>query len=137
MRFLGMGAVAAVVVLACSSFAHADERKFTYSYEAKTLPQGTWEFEQWATLQAHREVGDVWFLKLREEFEYGLHDRLTVAGYLNLEVESIKNVPGEKDETELEFETISIELKWKVSDSVADPLGVLFYAEFAAGPEEQ
>ena len=138
MRSKGMSwAVAVVAVLACSSVARADERKFTYSYEAKTLPQGTWEFEQWATLRAHRSVGDVWFLDLREEFEYGLHDRLTVAGYLNLEVESIKNVPGEKDETELEFESVSVELKWKISDPVADPLGVLFYTELAAGGDEQ
>jgi hypothetical protein len=138
MRFQGMSWVVAVAaVLACSSAAQADERKFTYSYEAKTLPQGTWEFEQWATLRAKREVGDIWFIDLREEFEYGLHDRLTVAGYLNLEVESLKNVPGEEDETELEFESVSFEAKWKISDPAADPLGVMFYGEVAVGPDEQ
>ena len=137
MRFAGMGAVAVIAVLACASTARADERKFTYSYEAKTLPKGMWEFEQWATLRAHRDVGEVWFLDLREEFEYGLHDRLTVAAYLNLEVESIKNVPGEKDETELEFESVSFEAKYKVSDPSADPIGVLFYAEVAVGGDEQ
>ena len=137
MRFLGMGAVAAFAVLACASIARADERKYTYSYEAKTLPTGMWEFESWATLRAHREVGEVWFLDFREEIEYGITDRLTVAGYLNLEVESLKNVPGEDNETELEFESISVELKYKVSDPVADPIGVLFYVEVAAGPKEQ
>jgi hypothetical protein len=135
---MGMIAVVTVVaVLAFGSLAQADERKFTYSYEAKTLPQGTWEFEQWATLRAHRDIGDVWFVDLREEFEYGLHDRLTVAAYLNLEIESIRNVPGEEDETELEFESVSFEVKWKISDPVADPLGVLFYGEVAVGTEEQ
>jgi len=137
MRFLGMGGIAAVAILACASVARADERKFTYSYEAKTLPKGMWEFEQWATVRAHREIGDVWFVDLREEFEYGVTDRLTVAGYLNLEVESIRNVPGVKDETELEFETVSVEVKYKVSDPSADPVGVLFYAEVGVGGEEQ
>ena len=137
MRFLGMGGVVAAVLLACTSVAQADERKFTYSYEAKTLPKGMWEFEQWATLRAHREIGDVWFVDLREEVEYGLTDRLTVAGYLNLEIESIRNVPGEEDETELEFESVSVELKYKLTDPSADPVGVLFYLEGSAGPEEQ
>ena len=35
-----------------------DERKFNYSYEAKTLPKGSWEFEQWATLKMEKESGD-------------------------------------------------------------------------------
>ncbi|HVE41883.1 MAG TPA: DUF6662 family protein [Planctomycetota bacterium] len=137
MRFLGMGSITALAILACASVARADERKYTYSYEAKTLPTGMWEFESWATLRAHRDEGKVWFLDLREEIEYGVTDRFTVAGYLNLDVESLKNVPGEKDETELEFESISVELKYKVTDPVADPIGVLLYAEVAAGPDEQ
>jgi opacity protein-like surface antigen len=137
MRFAGMGIVTAVAVLACASVARADERKYTYSYEAKTLPQGGLEFEQWATLRAHRDVGKVWFLDLREEIEYGVTDRFTVAGYLNFEVESIKDVPGEKDETELEFETVSVELKYKLTDPVADPIGVLFYGEVGVGGDEQ
>lgn len=137
MRFLGTVVAVAVVVLAGASVARADERKFTYSYEAKTLPTGLWEFESWATLRAHRDVGQVWFLDLREEIEYGITDRLTVAGYLNLEVESLKNVPGEDDETELEFESVSAELKYKFTDPSSDVVGLLGYVEGSVGPDEQ
>ena len=40
-----MMAMVAAFGLAGAAVARADERMFTYSYEAKTLPQGTWEFE--------------------------------------------------------------------------------------------
>jgi hypothetical protein len=138
MRFTGMSAVAAVaVILACATTAQADERKFTYSYEAKTLPQGSWEFEQWATLRAKREIGKIWFVDLREELEYGVTDRFNIAFYFNWEIESIRDVPGVKDETEGEFETISLEFKYKLTDPSADIVGLLAYAEVAWGPEEQ
>jgi hypothetical protein len=137
MRFLGMGGVAAIVVLACTSVAQADERKFTYSYEAKTLPQGSFEFEQWATLRARREMGRVWFADFREELEYGVTDRLTVAGYLNWGIESIRNIPGVENETEVEFETFSLEVKYKITDPSADFLGLLGYIEGAVGSDEQ
>jgi len=32
----------------------ADERRFTYTYEPETLPQGAIEFEQWVTLRTQR-----------------------------------------------------------------------------------
>ena len=126
-----------VMSLLCASAAVADERKFTYSYESKVLPQGAWEFEQWVTLKARQEVGEVQIWQFREEIEYGLTDRLTTALYLNWEYESIRNVPGAEDETETEFETVSLEGKYKLTDATADPVGLLLYAEGAAGSEEQ
>ena len=84
MRSVGTTAVLAVLfVCSAAAAARADDRKFTYSYEAKTLPQGTWEFEQWATLQYRKEKGVFNTLKLREEIEYGITDRLNAAIYLN------------------------------------------------------
>ena len=129
--------VLAVSVLGLAAVASADERKFTYSYESKTLPQGTWEFEQWVTLKAGVESGDVEIWQFREEIEYGLLDRLTTALYLNWEYEAISGVPGVENEHEVEFESISSEWKYKLLDAVADPLGLLLYGEVAAGPEEQ
>lgn len=137
MRYPAGWVSAVVVILASASVAQADERKFTYSYEAKTLPQGSWEFEQWATLRAHRDVGRIWFVDLREEVEYGVTDRLNLALYLNWEIESIRNVPGAENETEAEFESVSIEGKYKFTDPAADLVGLLGYVELAAGPEEQ
>lgn len=129
--------VAALLIVAAAGTAFADERKFTYSYEAKTLPRGAWEFEQWATLETRREEGSFAQWRFREEVEYGLFDRLTAALYLNWEYEAISDVPGEEDEHEVEFETVSSEWKYKFSDGAADPIGALFYLELAAGGEEQ
>jgi hypothetical protein len=38
----------------CATSTHADERRFTYTYEPETLPQGTFEFENWVTWRAGR-----------------------------------------------------------------------------------
>jgi hypothetical protein len=125
------------MLLGLAATAVADERKFTYSYESKVLPQGTWEFEQWATLRTRVEQGHVQVWQFREEIEYGLTDRLTTALYLNWEYEAIRGVNGVENEHEVEFETVSSEWKYKVLDAAADPVGLLLYAEVAVGSEEQ
>jgi len=136
MRFLGMGGVVAAVVLACASAAHADERKFNYSYEAKTLPKGGFEFEQWATLKMEKDAGDYHRLDLREEFEFGLTDRLTTSAYLNLRYQAIRSVPGETNEHMFGFESVSSEWKFKVTDPTTDLVGFLLYGEITANNEE-
>jgi len=48
-----------VVGLAASTpSAVADERFFSYSYEADVLPKGKWEFEQWLTYRQGYPDGD-------------------------------------------------------------------------------
>lgn len=78
--------VVAVISAAGWSPASADERKFTFVEEAKTLPQGTFEFEQWVTRSWGVEQGQFWRIDFREELEYGITDRLTAAAYLNLAI---------------------------------------------------
>ncbi len=136
MRGRPWAALAAVTVTAAAAApAGADERKFTYSYEARTLPAGAHEFEQWATLRSRKEGGVYRSWDFREEVEYGLLDRLTVAVYLNWEYEAYRHVPGLGSEHEVEFETVSNEWKWKLTDPSADLLGSLLYAEWAIGEE--
>src|SRR5437867_3970560 len=61
----------------------ADERRFTYVYEATTVPKGDLEFEQWFSWQRPtREDHDFDRLEFRHELEYGLTDRLQVSLYL-------------------------------------------------------
>jgi len=98
-----LSAVVVAAIVASSATAFADERKFTYSEEAKTLPQGSWEFEQWATHLSHVEEGRFWQLDFREEVEYGVTDRFTLAAYLNMSILSAHDVPGLENETEFEF----------------------------------
>ena len=78
------GAVLTLALAAGS--ASASERYFGYTYEPETLPKGAAEFEQWVTLRALRKdkVGQDNFNRweLREEFEYGVTDRDTMAGLL-------------------------------------------------------
>src|SRR5262245_5947617 len=65
-------------------FARADERFFTYSYEASSvLPKGGVEFEQWVTYRGGKEDGVFAAWDLREELEFGITDRYTTSLYLN------------------------------------------------------
>jgi hypothetical protein len=128
-------AVVVAVVVASSSVAFADERKFTYSEEAKVMPAGVWEVEQWATHKSHVEEGRFWELNLRTEVEYGLTDRLTTAMYLNMTFLSAHDVPGLKDETEFELEGVSFEAKYKLLDPATDVIGLLGYGEVTVGEE--
>ena len=116
--------------------ASADERKFTYSNEAKTLPAGSFEFEQWATLAARKDSGTYREWHFREEFEYGLSDRFTAAAYLNWEAKTIHDVPGFAEEKDARFAGVSFEGKYKFTDPSADLLGTLLYAEVSAEQDE-
>jgi len=127
----------AVLVAAFALPAAADERKFTYSQEAKTLPQGSFEFEQWATHGWHRDEGTFWFWSIREELEYGITDRLSASVYLNFEIQHANNIPGLEDDTIFEFEGVSLEAKYKLTDPVADVVGLLGYIEVGFGEETE
>src|SRR5262249_18132240 len=82
-----------IAVALDSSWARADERRFTYTYEPETLPQGAVEFEQWITLRSQRTKGgevkqenyNLW--ELREELEYGVTDNYSLSLYLNTSAE--------------------------------------------------
>jgi hypothetical protein len=70
--------------IAAPASTYADERFFTYSYEATSvLPKGGIEFEQWITYRGQKEVGIYARWDFREEIEYGVTDRYTTALYLN------------------------------------------------------
>jgi len=132
-KILGLTAL-----LACAGAAtvQADDRKFTYSYEAKTLPPGTWEFEQWATLQTGKDAGtwNTWLF--REEIEYGISDRLNASIYLNSEYQANSGVPGFDDEHRFGFKSMSTEWKYKLSDPSTDAIGSLLYGELGFSNDE-
>ena len=121
--------LAALILGAGATAARADDRKFTYSYEAKTLPQGTWEFEQWATVQTGKDAGTWNTLLLRDEIEYGVTDRFNASIYLNTKYQANSDVPGFDDEHSFGFDSMSAELKYRLSDPGVDPVGALLYFE--------
>ncbi len=124
-------ALASLMACAGAATVQADDRKFTYSYEAKTLPQGTWEFEQSATLQTRKDAGTWNNLLLREEIEYGVTDRLNGSIYLNTSYQGNPGVPGFDNERSFGFKSMSTEWKYKLTEPAVDWVGVLLYGELA------
>ncbi len=126
-----------VVGFILSTSLHADERRFTYSYEADSvLPKNHWEFEQWVTLRSGHDEGEFTRWDFREEIEYGLTDRLTAALYLNFK-DLYVDLPGtENDKDKMEFTGVSNEWKYMLLSPHLNPIGVLLYFEWKYDGDE-
>jgi hypothetical protein len=129
-------ALVAAALLAALLAARADERLFTYVQEAEVLPKGGLEFEQWLTHRNSKADGVFARWDFREELEYGLTDRITVAGYLNFKNTHSEGVTGLTDESLFEFEGISTELKYQLLNPNTKPIGLLLYGEATYNGEE-
>jgi len=124
--------------------ANADERRFTYTYEPETLPQGAAEFEQWFTLRPGRtKEGDVkqgnynkW--EFREELEYGVTDNYSISLYLNTAHESYQdfNVDPAEDFSKFKFDGISLENRLLVLNPANHAVGLGLYLEPRYSGEE-
>jgi hypothetical protein len=120
-----------------ATIAQADERRFTYTYEPETLPEGGAEFEQWVTLRTQRTSGgevkqgnyNLW--ELREELEYGVTDNYSVSLYLNAAAESFQdyhfNPPA--NTSSFDFKGVSIENRYMVLNPAAHAVGLTLYLE--------
>jgi hypothetical protein len=121
----------------CLTNAGADERRFTYSYEPETMPQGGMEFEQWITLRTQKTKGgevkqgnyNLW--EIREEFEYAATDRYTLSLYLNTAAESFRDYSQNPpvDHSSFDFKGISIENRYMVLNPAEHALGFTLYLE--------
>ncbi len=109
--------------------ARADERLFTYTYEAEVLPKGGVEFEQWLTHRRGKEDGVFAAWDFREELEFGLTEKLTSALYLNFRNTHSEDVSGVVDQDTFEFKGVSSEWKYQLLNPNTKPVGVLAYAE--------
>lgn len=126
---------------ALSGTANASERHFTYSNESAVLAPGAREIEVWSTWRRGREQFYSRFDE-RLELEIGVTDRLMTAIYLNFtSISKDSGVDADADghndiATEAEVKGVSWELKYKLSDAVADPLGLALYGEAGLGSGE-
>jgi hypothetical protein len=128
----------------CAAGAFATERRFTYTYEPETLPQGAMEFEQWITLQTQRTSGGAVQQKnfnqwqLREELEYGVTDNYTLGLYLNLAAESYQDVSVSPpaDVSGFEFDGLSLENRFLVLNPADHAVGLTLYLEPAFSGSE-
>jgi hypothetical protein len=115
-----------------------NERHFTYSNETGVLNPGDAEIEPQTTLRYGRES---YFSRWdnRFEFEFGLVENLQAALYWNLESVAADQTLEDGSEvrtSETKFASLSAELKYKLSDPVADAIGTGLYFESALGPTE-
>jgi hypothetical protein len=128
-----MRSLIALLFVLSSVPAAASDRHFSYTYETPVLPKGAAELEPWTTFRIQRED---FYLRLdhRLEFEVGLHDRVQMAWYLNFT--ALSKVADGAFQNEFEWKGVSNEWKFKLTDRVADPLGVGAYFEWGVGPAE-
>jgi hypothetical protein len=118
-------------------YASANERRFAYTYETSVLLPGVREIEVWNTYR----TGKSYFFRQidqRVEYEFGVSKDLMSAFYLNYSMkteDSNGDAPGGNLTSSFEL-GFSNEWKYKLSDRVADPLGIGLYGEFSLIPGE-
>jgi hypothetical protein len=121
------------VGLAVAPAAEASERRFTYTYGSAVLPRGAVELEPWTTAEIGRD-GFYLGLDHRVELEVGASDRLQTAFYLKWR--SATEKVGDQLVTSSSDGGVSLELKWKLTDAVAAPVGLALYLEPELGLDE-
>lgn len=130
----------AIGLLSTLMSAHADERRFGYTYEPETLPAGALEFENWVTLRAGRStaVGQENFNRwdLRQEVEYGVSDRYTVAFYLNEKAQGYRDPGTGADISGFTWEGVSLENRFNILNPAEHAVGLTFYLEGRYSGEE-
>jgi hypothetical protein len=138
-NFIGLlGLLLGVLGTVATWPAQASERRFTLTYESGVLSPGHVELEPWTTFRFGRER---YFSRFdqRLEFEFGVVDNLQTALYWNFSAATadVQDAMGTVTrESALEFQGISSEWKYKLSDPVADVLGSALYLEGSLGPSE-
>lgn len=136
-RFGAAGLVTAVAVgaaLAVADPAQADPRRFTFTNEATTMPQGEWEYEQWVTWRAHKDTdSDYHRFEFRHEIEVGLTDQLQLAVYLA----DWRHTDTGSTDGRTEYRNSAIELKYNLTNPTTDPIGTALYGEWKFGPDKQ
>jgi hypothetical protein len=123
-----------LMTVGTSEVAYASERHFGYVTESAVLSPGQKELELWSTYRRGREA---FYSRMdnRLELEIGVTDQLMTAFYLNYSSKTQDDGAGGLV-TEAGVEGGSVELKYKLSDSVADAFGSALYGEVGLGSEE-
>lgn len=135
------------VLLACllvptllAAPAAANVRSFAYTQESRVLAPGESELEPWTTFRVGRSR---YYSAIdgRLELEHGLLDHLQMALYWNFstQTQDVVTDPLTRDiqrQSESEFSSASLELKYQLSDPTADVLGSALYLETTLGPRE-
>ncbi len=127
--FLG---AAMLMATAAGPTALAGERRFTFVYEATTMPAGAAEYEQWITWKTHKDADpDFDRIDFRHEIEFGVTDRFQVALYLS----DWRYQNGDSVEDGAEWRDAAVEVIYNLTDPVTDAIGLALYGELKLGDE--
>jgi hypothetical protein len=128
---LALSVISALLLPAFPGTANADNRPFTYTYEATTAPTGSIEYEQWITWRARRgDPGNMNRFDFRHELEFGITDRLQLGLYL-----SNWKVVDEKGRTSSFWDGVSVEAIYNLSNPTTDWIGSAIYGEVTVGDD--
>jgi hypothetical protein len=124
------------LILGLTSVTQGQDRIFTYAYQSNVLNKGQREIEVWNTLRQGRQ--DFYSrLDNRTEFEVGLGGKLQTSFYLNLTTITKTGSEGGLKSTGTEHEIgFSNEWKLKLTDPVANPVGLALYGEYGISSSE-
>jgi len=124
-------------LLAVSPIAAASERHFGFGYESGVLNPGSAELQPWTTERAGR-VDYFNRLEARLGFQLGMLRNLQGALFWNIwstaEDIHVANAALKSRLTTTSFESLSAQLKYKLTDPTADALGCALLLEGQAGP---
>lgn len=125
--------ICVVALCACTiatSRVDASERRFTYIYEATTLPKGQWEYEQWITWKTAKENDrDFDRFDFRHEFEWGVTDNFQLGFY-------VADWRYDADKRQGDFRDVALEAIYNFTNPVTDPVGLSLYGEIQIGDEK-
>ena len=135
MKYL-LRAVAAAGLILSTPHLFADENLFGYTYGAETLPNGKWEFYNWATARLSKGKGTYRALDLAQELEYGITDRWQASLYVTERGHEIRgSAPVEDGEAEypdrssFEFQGLQLASKYMLLSPFKDAIGLALYGE--------
>ncbi len=124
--------IAVLCLCAVAADTRAGGRRFTYTYEALTMPKGMWEYEQWVTWKTAKENNrDFDRFDFRHEIEYGVTDNFQLALYLA--DWRYEESPGKHRG---DFRDVALEAIYNLTSPVTDPIGLALYGEVAVGDEK-
>ncbi|MBI1338302.1 MAG: hypothetical protein GC164_15275 [Phycisphaera sp.] len=121
--------MSALLCLVVATPALADGRHFTYTYEVTTPHKGEVEYEQWVTWKTDKPSDSTFNrVDFRHELELGITDNFAVAIYL-----ADWRFESSKGDTDTFYRDSGVELVYRLTDPVEDPIGVALYGELLIG----
>jgi len=121
-----------ITLVAASSFAIADPRPFTLTYDAYPIGKGAAEYEQWITFNCRKrsEHGFKQF-EFLHELEYGIADDLDIGLYFLR-----WNYDDSRDQSGTHYDGGAVEFIYTIANPAKERWGLALYNEIAVAEDE-